>query len=186
MLSLTVFSVSSLKRPYCFFEKVRNCMFLWLCPRSVSKCHVKVTWLFSCSDNKMSLCDKDLYAFPFATSDYLPIKSWTSRVTPFRLLSITPALSAVKCFNSFVKIFSFSKQTAAACTACHRHGVGGFPREEGARRSLPPAKSLGLARQPAAGCATRREMVIVKPHRQAEAQRGYFPSCFFPLHMLKF
>lgn len=148
---LTLFSVYPLKRSYCFFLKARYFMFPWLCPRSVSKCHVKVTWLFSCSDNKKSHCDKHLYAFPFPVSDYLLIKAWTSRVTPFQLLSVTPALSALKESVSIpsLKIFSFSKAnssslyslsltplsvrsftrlyltpTLASCGMCHAQGSG--------------------------------------------------------------
>lgn len=150
VISLTLFSVSLLKRSCCFFWKVRHCMFLGLCPRSVSKCHVKVKWLFSCSDKKMSHCDKDLYAFPFAMSDYLLIKAWTSWVTPFHLLSIIPALSAWKCFNSFIKIFSFSKQTAVTCTACHRPHCWRLSLGRGCL-SLPPACEEPGAGTPA-GC----------------------------------
>ena len=150
-------------------------MFLWLWPRSVSECCVKVIWLFSCSDIKMSHCDKDLHAFPFAMSDYLPIKAWTSQVTLFQLLSVTSTLSAGKCSNSFIKILSFSKHAAAARAACHRHGRRRlFPgrRVPVTAPSLRGAGGCRVGHAPGHGCCGASWA--------GRGTKGVFPISFFP------
>jgi len=59
--------------------------------------------------------------------------------------------------------------------------VGGFSQGGGCPSQPPPCEEPG-----AAGWAMRRDMVVAEPPGQAEAQRGYFPSHFFPVHVPKF
>lgn len=83
-----------------------------------------------CWDDKMSLCDKALPAFPFAISDYFLIKKkpkqTSAQGTPFQLLSMTALSQLINerfYFNSFLKILSFSKKTAWPAWHCWRTKV---------------------------------------------------------------
>lgn len=64
----------------------------------------------------MSRSDKELYAFPFAVSDYLLIR--LSKRSDYIPVAFNNTGTEGNCFNSLIKILSFANQAVAACAVC--------------------------------------------------------------------